>query len=168
VAITYEMIHETRLIPLDGRPHLPPKVRLYMGDPRGRWDGDTLVVETTNFTDKTTVGATPTSESLRVVERFTRAGADTITYEATIDDPRAWVKPWKVMVPLTRQPGYQIYAYDCHEGNFALMNILSAARAEERAVADAVRKGLPPPEPSEWQGNTGLLPTDPSFGRPQR
>jgi hypothetical protein len=104
---------------------------------------------------------------LHVTERLTRISAETVQYEATIDDPRTWTKPWTVTVPLSRQAGYQIYPYECHEGNFALRNILSAARAEERATADAIRKGTAPPEPSVWQGNTGLLPDDPSFGRPQ-
>ncbi|HET9832846.1 MAG TPA: hypothetical protein VFP91_14075 [Vicinamibacterales bacterium] len=167
VAISYEMIHETRIVSLDGRPHLPADMRLYMGDPRGRWDGDTLVVDTTNFSGKTVVGQTQTSELLHVTERFTRIGTDTIQYEATIEDPRTWARPWTVTVPLSTQPGYQIFPYECHEGNFALRNILSAARAEERATADAIRNGTTPPEPTLWQGNTGLLPDDPSFGRPQ-
>jgi len=167
VAISYEMIHETRIVPLDGRPHLPADMRLYMGDPRGRWDGDTLVVDTRNFSDKTVVGQTQTSELLHVTERFTRIGTDTIQYEATIEDPRTWARPWTVTVPLSTQPGYQIFPYECHEGNFALRNILSAARAEERATAEAIRNGTTPPEPTLWQGNTGLLPDDPSFGRPQ-
>jgi hypothetical protein len=167
VAISYEMIHETRIIPLDGRPHLSKRVRLYMGDPRGRWDGDTLVIDTTNFSSRTVVGQNQTSELLHVSERLTRVSAETIQYEATIEDPRTWVRPWTVTVPISTQPGYQIFSYECHEGNFALRNILSAARAEEQATADAVRKGTPPPEPTAWQGNTGLLPDDPSFGRPQ-
>jgi hypothetical protein len=168
VAISYEMIHETRLVPLDGRAHLSPKVRQYMGDSRGRWEGETLVIETTNFTDKTAVGGTPTTEALLIVERLTRVAADAVTYEATVDDPNAWARSWKVLVPLTTQPGYQILPYDCHEGNLALPNILSAARAEERAVDEALKKGLPPPPPSLWQGNDGFLPADPSFGRPNR
>ena len=167
VAISYEMIHETRLVPVDGRPHLAKTVRLYMGDPRGRWEGDTLVIDTTNFSDRTVVGQTQTSELLHVTERFTRIGADTLRYEATIDDPRTWARPWTVTVPLSTQPGYQIFPYECHEGNFALRNILSAARTEERTTAEALRNGTPPPEPTVWQGNTGLLPDDPSFGRPQ-
>lgn len=167
VAISYEMIHETRLVPLDGRPHPGPRVRLYMGDSRARFDGDTLIVETTNFNDATVVANTQTSERLTVTERFTRTSADTITYEATVSDPETWTKPWTVTVPLSTQPGYQIFPYECHEGNFALRNILSAARVEEAATAEALRKGLPPPEPSEWQGNTGFLPADPSFGRPR-
>jgi hypothetical protein len=165
VAINYEMIHETRLIPLDGRPHIVPHVRQYLGDSRGHWEGDTLVVETTNFTDRTAISGTPASEALRVVERFTRLSADLLTYEVAYDDPHAWVKPWKMIVPLSTQRGYEIYSYECHEGNYALKNILSAARAEERATEEARKQGLEPPAPSSWQGNTGLLPDDPSFGR---
>jgi len=167
VAISYEMIHETRIIPLDARPHVSKTVRLYMGDPRGRWDGDTLVIDTTNFSDRTVVGQNQTSELLHVSERLTRISADTIQYQATIEDPKTWVRPWTVTVPLSTQPGYQIFPYECHEGNFALRNILTAARVEEQATADAIRKGTSPPEPTVWQGNTGLLPDDPSFGRPQ-
>ena len=158
VAISYEMIHETRLIPLDGRPHVAAHLRLYMGDPRARWDGDTLVIDTTNFSDKTVVGQNQTSDLLHVVERLTRTSGDTIQYEATLDDPKTWTRAWTVTVPLSTQPGYQIFPYECHEGNYALRNILAAARAEEKN---------PPPEPSIWQGNTGLLPDDPSFGRPR-
>src|SRR5215470_2553588 len=167
VAISYEMIHETRIIPLDGRPHVAKSVRLYLGDPPGRWEGDTLVIDTTNFSDRTVVGQNQTSDLLHLVERLTRISADTIQYEATIDDPKTWVRSWTVTVPLSTQPGYQIFPYECHEGNFALRNILSAARAEEQATAAAIRNGTSLPEPTVWQGNTGLLPDDPSFGRPQ-
>src|SRR5499427_9084578 len=107
VAISYEMIHETRIVPIDGRPHVAKNVRLYMGDPRGRWDGDTLVVDTTNFNGNTVVGQTQASELLHITEKFTRIGVDTIQYEATIEDPRTWTRPWTVTVPLSSQPGYQ-------------------------------------------------------------
>jgi hypothetical protein len=100
-----------------------------------------------------------------VAERITRLSADLLTYEVAYDDPRAWVKPWKMIVPLSTQRGYEIYSYECHEGNYALKNILSAARAEERAIEEARKQDLEPPIPSSWQGNTGLLPDDPSFGR---
>ncbi len=165
VAISYEMIHETRLVPLDGRPHLGGAIRQYMGDSRGRWENGALVIETTNFTDRTTVGATPTSAGMRLVERLRRVGPDRIDYEAAIEDDRTWVRPWTVLVPLTTQPGYRILPYECHEGNRALPNILSAARSEERAIEEAREKGLPPPPPSAWQGNEGFLPPDPSIQR---
>ena len=135
VAIRYEMIHETRIIPLDGRPAPAAIIRQHMGEPRGRWEGDTLVVETTNF--KGTIGITgngrlmPVSDALRMVERFTRVDADTIQYEATLDDPGTWTRPWRVSFPLRRNDGYGFYEYACHEGNNAMRNILSAARAAE-------------------------------------
>jgi len=157
VSITYEMVHDTRIIPLDGRPHVGKTIRHYLGDARGHWEGNTLVVETTNFLGNTTGiggngGATATSDVLRLTERFTRAAADTLNYEATIDDTKTYTRPWTVLLPLTTQPGYRVLPYECHEGNFALSDILSAARAEEKATAEALAKGLKPPAPSVWQG----------------
>ena len=139
VAIRYEMIHETRLIPLDGRPRLGSAIRSYMGDARGRWDGQTLVVETTNFNGRTgSLGrngnGNPTSESLRLVERFRRRGADTLEYTVTVDDPRTWTRPWTVALTLTRDPDYVMYEYACHEGNYAIANILRAFRAAEKGA----------------------------------
>jgi hypothetical protein len=135
VVIHNEMIHETRIIPLDGRPHLGPGVRSYMGDSRGRWEGDTLVVETTNTNGKVGLtrngNTTPASERLRMVERFTRVAHDTLQYEATIEDPVIWTRPWSVSVPFRLQPEYGMYEYACHEGNYGMRNILSGARAEE-------------------------------------
>ena len=140
VAIFYEMIHEARIIPLGDRPHLPGSIRQWNGDPRGRWEGNTLVVETTNYNDKGTIGTNiatrairgiPQSEALHVVERFTVAGPDTIDYEVTIDDASAFTAPWKVAMPLNRDVAYQIFEYACHEGNYGLVNSLSAGRAED-------------------------------------
>jgi hypothetical protein len=135
VALRNEMIHETRVIPLDGRPHLPPTMRQYMGDTRGRWDGDTLVVDTTNLTGFTGVGANGRalfhSDALHLTERFTRTGPDTIQYSVTIDDPSMWTRPWTLAFPLVRDPDYGMFEYACHEGNYGLRNILSAARSEE-------------------------------------
>jgi hypothetical protein len=157
VSITYEMVHDTRIIPLDGRPHLGTGIHQYLGDARGHFEGNTLVVDTTNFLGNTTGvggngGGTPTSDVLHVTERFTRAGPDVLNYEATIDDPKTYTRPFKLLLPLTTQPGYQVLPYECHEGNLALHNILSAARSEERAAEEALKKGLPPPAPSVWQG----------------
>jgi hypothetical protein len=157
VSITYEMVHDTRIIPLDNRPHVGRNIKQYLGDARGHFEGNTLVVETTNFLGNTTGaggngGGTPTSDALRLVERFTRVGPDMLNYEATIDDPKTFTRPWKLLLPLTSQPGYQVLPYECHEGNLALHNILSAARSEEKATQDALKKGLPPPPPSVWQG----------------
>jgi hypothetical protein len=139
VALRNEMIHEARMIPLDGRPHAPATIRGYMGDSRGRWDGATLVVDTTNFNGRTGIGgngrALYHSDALHVVERFTRADADTIQYEATIDDPKTWTRPFTIAFPLKRDPGYGMFEYACHEGNYGLRNILSAARAGDVANA---------------------------------
>jgi hypothetical protein len=136
VALRNEMIHETRIIPLDRRPHVSPSIRQYMGDSVGHWDHDTLVVETTNLTSKTGAGANGRaifhSDSLRLTERFTRVNASTIQYEVTIDDPAIWTRPWTMAFPLTLEPDYGMFEYACHEGNYGLRNILSGSRADER------------------------------------
>jgi hypothetical protein len=129
VVIHNEMIHDARVIPLDGRPHLPSSVRLLLGDSRGRWDGDTLVVETTNFTDKTTVRGSGTQ--LRLAERFTRESPATLLYEFTVDDPASFTRPWTAVLPMTKTDA-QLYEYACHEGNYAMSGILRGARAGER------------------------------------
>jgi hypothetical protein len=139
IAITHEMIHETRVIPLDGRPHLGSNIRMYMGDSRGRWENGVLVVDTTNLTDRTSIGFNGNglrhSTAMHLVERFTRTDADTIQYEVTIDDPKTYTRPFKMAVPMTTAPaGYQVFEYACHEGNYGMPNILSAARAEELAA----------------------------------
>jgi len=131
IAFETEMIHDVRIIPLDGRPHLPSTVRLWMGDSRGHWDGDTLVVDTTNYKPASFMGAS--SEKLHVIERFTRTGPETLQYEITIQDPDTWTKPWSLMIPL-RHTSDQIYEYACQEGNIGLEGILAGARAEERAA----------------------------------
>jgi hypothetical protein len=160
--ISYEMVHDTRVIPLDGRPHVGAGIRQYMGDARGRWEGNTLVVETTNFPNTIAIGVNgngfPTTESLRLVERFTRINEYTINYEVTIEDPKAFTAPWTLLIPLTSQPGYLLLPYECHEGNLAMSNILSAARSWDKAAAEAAAKGLPPPA-SPWLG--GLNPPQP-------
>jgi hypothetical protein len=129
VMIYTEMIHDVRIVPMDGRPHLPANIRLWLGDSRGRWDGDTLVVETTNFTDQTPFRGS--DEHLRLIERFTRTSADTLTYEFTVDNPTAFTKPWTVRTQMART-AEQMYEYACHEGNYGLLNMLSAARYVER------------------------------------
>jgi hypothetical protein len=124
-----------RTIPVDGRPHLPSRIRQWLGDARGRWEGTTLIVDTTNFTDRTNYyGA---RENLHLVERFTRVASDMIIYQATIDDPTTFTRPWTIEVPLTKadEKQNQIFENACHEGNYALTNILAGARAEERAAA---------------------------------
>jgi len=130
VVITYEIIHEARVVPLDRRPHAGARIRQHMGDARGWWEGDTLVIETTNFTAEAAYrGANP--ETLRVVERFSRAGPDRLSWTATIDDPRTWTRPWTIGMSLAAERD-RVMPYECHEGNYGLRNILSAARAEER------------------------------------
>lgn len=131
VGIIYEMVHEARVIRLDGRPHIGNAIRLDMGDARGHWEGDTLIVVTTNFKDRSAYrNANP--ETLRLVERFTRAAADRIDWSVTVDDPSTWARPWTFAVPLTVNDRESVYEYACHEGNYGLRNILSAARAIER------------------------------------
>jgi hypothetical protein len=130
VVVFNEMIHDARVIPLDGRPHAPAAVKLWLGDSRGRWDGNTLVVDTTNFNGK--VGFRGTGERLHLVERFTRVDRRTLLYEFTVDDPAAYVRPWTARMPMTRTDS-RLYEYACHEANYALEGILRGARYGERA-----------------------------------
>ena len=144
--ISYEMIHDTRIVPLDGRAHIPSSVRQYLGDPRGRWEGDTLVIETTNFTDETSIGGNGNglrhSRDMRLTERFTRIAADVLMYDITIDDPKTYANPWTIAVPLISPPGFQPLPYECHEGNGAVKYILSAERAEDEALEADRKKGI--------------------------
>ena len=143
VVIFYEMIHEARIIPVGGTSPLPENIRLWNGNPRGHWDGNTLVVETANYNDQGTIGTNiasrglrgiSQSEQLKIVERFTLVDADTISYEVAIDDPGAFTAPWKVAMPLNRDTTYQLFEYACHEGNYGLENSLRAGRAEDKAA----------------------------------
>jgi hypothetical protein len=133
VVIRNEMIHEARVVPLDGSAHVAPEIEGLLGDSRGHWEGDALVVETTNFTDRTKIGGVRHSAALKIVERYTRVTDREMDLEITIDDPDTWTAPWTIDLRLARDDGYGIYEYACHEGNLALANILRAARAEERA-----------------------------------
>jgi hypothetical protein len=132
VSVLQEMIHDARVIPTDGRPHLPENIRQWMGDARGHCEGDTLVVETTNFTDRTTLQQAPTSTKLKVTEKFSRVDANTVLYQFTVDDPATWAKPWSGEVTMTKLDG-PIYEYACNEGNYGMANNLSGARAQEKA-----------------------------------
>jgi hypothetical protein len=134
VIINSEMAHDVRRIPLDGRPHLGPGIRQWLGDSRGRWEGDTLVVETTNFTPHTSLRGS--DQNTRLVERFTRVDADTLLYRFTVEDPTAFTRPWSGEIPMVKAPGI-LFEYACHEGNSGLAGILSAARTEERKAAQA-------------------------------
>jgi hypothetical protein len=136
VTITYEMVHDTRVIYLDDRPHVSSKIRQYLGDARGRWEGATLVVVTTNFNDKAPYRGS--SEHLKIVERFTPIGPDTLEWAITFEDPHTWARPWTFAMNLTHDESQPPFEYACHEGNYGLRNILSAARAEERMRAIAI------------------------------
>ena len=129
LVIYTEMIHDARIVWMDGRPHLPPHVRLWLGDSRGRWDVNTLVVDTTNFTAKTNFRGT--GEQLHLVERFTRLDANTLRYEYTVEDPATFTRAWTAVLPMTKT-GERLYEYACHEGNYALPDILRGARYQEK------------------------------------
>jgi len=136
VVILVEMIHDARIIPLDARPHLSNKIRQWLGDSRGRWEGNTLVVETTNFTDKTNFRGS--GENLHVVERFTRVDGDTLLYQFTVDDPQTFTRPWSGEIPM-KKAGGPLFEYACHEGNYSMENTLSTVRDEEEAANKANR-----------------------------
>ena len=137
VMVLIEMIHDARVIPLDGRPHLPQSVRQWKGDSRGHWEGDTLVVETTNFTDKNPFRGA--SENMRLMERFRRVDADTLMYQFTVDDETSFTKAWTAEIPLNKTAG-PIFEYACHEGNYAMSGGLGGARVEEKKAAEEAAK----------------------------
>jgi hypothetical protein len=146
VVIGPEMIHSARIIPLDKRPHIGKNLHQWLGDSRGHWDGDTLVVETTNFrTDDGVIfqGADP--ETYKITERFTRVAGDSLNYEFTIEDPHTWTKPWTALIPWTKiDPSEQMYEYACHEDNYDLVHFLSGARSREKN-GEKAPVGAPPP-----------------------
>jgi hypothetical protein len=137
--VRHEIMHGVRIIPVDGSPHVSKNVRMLLGDSRGRWDGDTFVVDTTNYTDRTPFRGPPattrqdifTGPQLHVTERFTRQDADTVVYRFTVDDPGTFVRPWSGEMVMRKMDG-PLFEYACHEGNYGLANILSAARVEDR------------------------------------
>ena len=138
VVLLVEMIHDARIIPVDGRPRVGPAIRGWLGDSRGRWEGNTLVVETTNFNDKVreqSLIAFSTGQNLRLVERFTRTAEDAIDYQFTVTDPTVYAQPWTASIPMTRFDG-PIYEYACHEGNYGLGGILRGARMDEKLAAE--------------------------------
>jgi hypothetical protein len=146
VAFGYEMIHDTRILYTDGRPHLSQNIRQYLGDSRARWEGDELVVETTNLTDKTSIGGNGNglrhSDKMVITERFKRVAADIVQYQFTVDDPVTYKAPFTMSMPLTPLSGGVILPYECHEGNGAVKNALSAERAEDAALAADLAKGI--------------------------
>jgi hypothetical protein len=150
VVIRNEMIHENRIIPIDGRPHVGSRIASYMGDSRGHWEGNILVIESTNFNGKTaatnpgTTGSPqqnniPTSHDMMITERLTRTSHDTIQYEATVNDPIIFAAPYKVSYPLTYEPDYQMYEYSCHDGNYALKNLITGSQADLKKLLEAER-----------------------------
>ena len=137
VVISNEMIHDARIVPTDGRPHLPPQIRPLLGDSRGHWEGDTLVIDTTNFTKETRFRGS--DENLRLTERFTRTDRDTLLYEFTVDDPTAFAARWTAALPMARSEE-RMYEYACHEGNYGLRNMLTSARYAEKAAEETAKK----------------------------
>jgi hypothetical protein len=145
IVLLQEMVHEARVIPIDGSPHVGSNIKTYMGDSRGRWDGNTLVIETKNILGNKTGmggngGGTPFSEDARFTERLTRIDKDTIQYSMRVEDPRTYTAPFTFSFPIRQEPGYQNFEYACHEGNNGMMNQLSGARADERAAAEAAKQ----------------------------
>ena len=141
VVLLNEMVHDVRIIPLDGRPHLSPDIRQWMGNSRGRWDGDTLVVDTTDFYYQTSFSQRQGStRDMHLVERFRRVDADTLLYEFTVDDSATWTRSWTAAILMTRSEE-PIYEYACHEGNYGMLNILTGARAEDEAAVQATTQG---------------------------
>jgi len=146
VVISYEMVHDTRVIYTDGRPHIGQGVRQLLGDSRGRWEGNTLVVETTNLTDKTSIGANGNglrhSADMKMTERITRVAEDVVQYEVTVDDPKTYVTPFTISMPLTPLRGNLLLPYECHEGNYMLPHSLSAERLEDRLIEEDRKNGI--------------------------
>ena len=147
VVLSYEMVHDTRVIYTDGRPHLTSNIRQYLGDARGHWEGNTLVVETTNFTNRTSIGGgngngLRHSADLKITERITRTDTDELRYEVHVDDPVTYTKPFTISLPLSSPPGYELLPYECHEGNYMLPHSLSAEREEDAAIAADLKKGI--------------------------
>ena len=147
VVLSYEMVHDTRVIYTDGRSHLSSNIRQWLGDSRGHWEGNTLVVETTNFTDKTSIGGgngngLRHSADLKITERITRTDTDELRYEVHVEDPKTYTRPFTISLPLSSPPGYELLPYECHEGNYMLPHSLSAEREEDAAVAADLKKGI--------------------------
>jgi hypothetical protein len=159
VAISYEMVHDTRLIYTDDRPHLNQAIRQYLGDSRARWEGDELVVETTNLTDRTAIGPNGNgnrhSEKMKLTERFKRVADDVLQYQVTIDDPVTYERPFTLSLPLTPLDGGRLLPYDCHEGNYAILQSLGGERAEDRALEEDRKKGIIRPR-RPVQGGLGV------------
>src|SRR5262245_31715181 len=159
VAISYEMIHDTRVLYTDGRPHVAPSIKQLLGDSRARWDGDELVVETTNLTDKTSIGGNGNglrhSAKMVITERFKRVAEDVLQYQFSVDDPVTYEKPFTMSFPLTPLDGGLLLPYDCHEGNLAILQSLGAERAEDRALEADLKRGIIRPRRGVQESGTG-------------
>ena len=146
IAILYEVIHDVRIIPLDGRPHVDQSVRQWLGASRGHWEGDTLVVDVTNVTEKTMGNQQPAgpyrggSKSQHLIERFTRVGPDALEYKVTLEDPEAFTRPWTMDIPLVKDDSYQIFEYACHEGNLSMVHMLEGIRGTQDAAEPGAKK----------------------------
>jgi hypothetical protein len=140
------MIHDSRIFYTDGRPHINQAIRQYLGDSRARWQGDVLVVETTNLTDKTSIGPNGNglrhSDKMKITEQFKRVANDVLQYQITVDDPVTYGRPFTLSIPLTPLDGGNLLPYECHEGNYAIRQSLGAERAEDKALADDLAKGI--------------------------
>jgi hypothetical protein len=159
VAISYEMIHDTRVIYTDGRPHINNAIRQYLGDSKAHWEGDTLVVETTNLTDRTSIGANGNglrhSDKMKMTEKIRRVANDIVQYQLTVDDPVTYARPFTISIPLTPLDGGVLLPYECHEGNMAVRDALAAERAEDRALAADLAKGIKRERRSAQEGGLG-------------
>jgi hypothetical protein len=144
-AWSQEMIHETRVIPTDGRGTVSPAIKSWMGTSVGRWEGETLVVTTTGLKPESQIGQNSLSDEARLIERFTRVGPKTLEYKMTVDDPKTWTAPWTIMMPIPLDEEYIFAEYACHEGNYTMFNILSGSRRDEQLQREAAAKGLPDP-----------------------
>jgi len=155
LAWSQEMIHETRVIPTDGRAPVSPAITSWMGTSVGRWEGETLVVTTTGLKPESALSGNPLSPEGKIIERFTRVGPKTLEYKMTVDDPKTWVAPWTIMMPIPLDPDYIFAEYACHEGNYTMFNILSGSRKDEQLQREAAAKGLPDPLQQNRGGGAG-------------
>jgi hypothetical protein len=155
LAFSNEMIHETRVIPTDGRPTVSPLIKSWMGTSVGKWEGDTLVVTTTGLKPESAISQNVLSDQGRLIERFTRVGPKTLEYKLTVEDPKTWSAPWTIMMPLPLDEEYIFAEYACHEGNYTMFNILSGSREDEKRQAEAAAKGLPDPLAGARGGGRG-------------
>jgi hypothetical protein len=164
VIITVEMAHEARVIPTTPLPKLDSAIKEWLGESRGHWEGNTLVIETTNFNGKNPIQGS--SENMKLTERFTRTDRDELRYEVAIDDPQTYARPWKISLPLTSPAGFYLLPYECHEGNYMLGSVLSAERTEDKALEEDLKKGNVRPRKLVQGLSIGGGPLGETFGPP--